>query len=144
MDDTNVCVVGYGLSARTFTIPFVISTPGLSLHTIISRRKSRPRPPNVTPADANQFEEEKTSFPDVERIHSTIDAALDDKVHLVVLSTPNDTHYHLAKRALEAGKDALVEKPFTTNVAEGDELIVLVRRKKCLLTVYHDGRMAIS
>ena len=47
----------------------------------------------------------------------------DDELEAVVVATPAATHYELAKRALEAGKHVLVEKPPAMNAAEADDLV---------------------
>lgn len=55
----------------------------------------------------------------------------------VVIATPVRTHYHLAKRALLAGKHVLVEKPLTASVAEAEELVALAKLQQCILMVGH-------
>lgn len=48
---------------------------------------------------------------------------LDPRVDAVVIATPPSTHYELARRALEAGKHVLVEKPLATSASDATELI---------------------
>ncbi len=55
----------------------------------------------------------------------------------VVIATPVQTHYRLAKEALRHGKHVLVEKPLTTSVAEAEELIALAEKQGCILMVGH-------
>ena len=59
----------------------------------------------------------------------------------MVISTPNTSHFSLAKMALFAGKHVIVDKPFTINTAEADKLIELAEKNKRLLTVYHNRRL---
>lgn len=59
----------------------------------------------------------------------------DPALPAVVLATPAETHYALAKRALEAGKDVLVEKPLTLNVGEARELVALAAARGRVLMV---------
>ena len=61
-------------------------------------------------------------------------------MQLIVISTPNDQHFPLAKAALEAGKHVVVDKPFTVTVAEADALIALARSRNRLLTAFHNRR----
>jgi scyllo-inositol 2-dehydrogenase (NADP+) len=61
-------------------------------------------------------------------------------VDLVVVATPNLTHYPLAAAALEAGKHVVVDKPFATALAEADGLIALAAAKGRVLTVFHNRR----
>jgi scyllo-inositol 2-dehydrogenase (NADP+) len=67
-------------------------------------------------------------------------AAVAEEADLVVISTPNRTHFPLAKAALEAGKHVVVDKPFTVTVAEADSLIALAAEHKQVLTVFHNRR----
>ncbi len=62
---------------------------------------------------------------------------LDADVDAVVLATPIDTHFALAREALAAGKHVLVEKPLATSVAEASELVRLARDIGRMLMVGH-------
>ena len=55
----------------------------------------------------------------------------------VVIATPVQTHYRLAREALLHGKHVLVEKPLTTNIAEAEELIALANEQERVLMVGH-------
>ncbi len=57
-----------------------------------------------------------------------------------MLGTPPATHYPLAKAALEAGLDVVVDKPFAVSSAEGQELIDLAARLGRVLTVFQNRR----
>jgi len=59
------------------------------------------------------------------------------KVSAVHIAAPNQTHYALAKIALEAGKDVLVEKPMTLNSKEAYELVDVASAKGRVLHVGH-------
>jgi predicted dehydrogenase len=57
-------------------------------------------------------------------VTENLDELLDDpELEAVVIATPAVTHYELAKRALEAGKHVLVEKPPAMNAAEAEDLV---------------------
>ncbi len=63
---------------------------------------------------------------------------LEDKtIKAVSICTPNSAHYNLCKEALEHGKNALVEKPFTLTYEKAVELIALADGKKLILAVGH-------
>jgi scyllo-inositol 2-dehydrogenase (NADP+) len=53
----------------------------------------------------------------------------DGAIELIVINTPNESHYPYATQALEAGKHVIVEKPFTVTTQEADNLIALAKRK---------------
>ena len=63
-----------------------------------------------------------------------------ENVDLVVIASPNDSHFSLARAALQAGKHVVVDKPFTTTVAEAQELSALAEAQDCLLSVFHNRR----
>ncbi|KAL2146603.1 hypothetical protein VTI28DRAFT_3102 [Corynascus sepedonium] len=124
----NVGIVGYGLSAKVFHIPFIALTPSLKLHAILQRS---PKEGNSAPHD----------HPDVRHFTAFEDLLTDEAdLQVLVLCTPPDTHYRLARAALEAGKHVLVEKPFVPTADEADELAALARAKGRVLCVYQNRR----
>jgi len=76
-------------------------------------------------------------YPNVKFYHDFSDLLSDPSVTAVVLATPAVTHYELAKAALEAGKDILVEKPLAIDVQHGEDLVRLARAKGRILMVGH-------
>jgi predicted dehydrogenase len=62
---------------------------------------------------------------------------LDPRVQAVAIATPPHTHYALARRALEAGKHVLVEKPLATTVADAEDLIELAVQAERVLMPGH-------
>jgi scyllo-inositol 2-dehydrogenase (NADP+) len=67
-------------------------------------------------------------------------AAIAPGIDLVVISTPNRTHFPLAEAALRAGKHVVIDKPFTVSLDEADTLIALARGQGRMLTVFHNRR----
>jgi predicted dehydrogenase len=119
-----VALFGYGYAGKTFHAPLVASVQGLKLMLVISSNKDK------VSAD----------WPDV-AVSSDCNAALqNEQMDLIVIATPNDTHFELASRALEAGKHVIVDKPFTTTVQEAQCLIEIAKRKGKLLSVFHNRR----
>lgn len=64
----------------------------------------------------------------------------DPNIDLIVIPTPNDTHFPLAKAALEAGKHVVVDKPFTVTLSQARELDALARSLGRVLSVFHNRR----
>ncbi len=60
-----------------------------------------------------------------------------DEIDAVVIATPTNTHYSLAKQCLEAGKHVLIEKPMASSVAEGKELLEIAEKKSRTVMVGH-------
>jgi predicted dehydrogenase len=87
--------------------------------------------------DAVRAEDFKRRNPDV-RVEPDLDALLlDPRVQAVAIATPPRTHYDLARRALQAGKHVLVEKPLATSVTEAEEMIELAERNDRVLMPGH-------
>ncbi len=119
-----VGVIGYGYATATFHAPLIASVPGLALTAISSSN-----PHKVFCA-----------WPSVE-IPATPDALIArPDIDLIVIPTPNDTHFPLAAKALAAGKHVVVDKPFTLTSAEACELIAKARAAGRLLSVFHNRR----
>ena len=120
----DVGLIGFGLAGRSFHAPVIRAVPGLRLAAIVQRTGNEA-------ADA---------YPDV-RVVRTLEELLSiETIQLVVIATPNQTHFPLAARCLEAGRDVVVDKPFTTSVAEAGELLKLAKSLGRLLTAYHNRR----
>ncbi|KAK8137187.1 hypothetical protein PG984_005127 [Apiospora sp. TS-2023a] len=123
----NVGVVGYGMSAKIFHIPFIKATPSLKLHSILQRS---PKPNDSAPAD----------YPDLKH-HTSLDSLLaDPELDVVILCTTPPTHFAFATQALEAGKHVFCEKPFVPTSAEAGQLSDLAHKQGKLLCVYQNRR----
>jgi UDP-2-acetamido-3-amino-2,3-dideoxy-glucuronate N-acetyltransferase len=84
-----------------------------------------------------RLQEVAVKFPGV-RVDSSFDAILDDPdIDGVVIATPAESHYVLARRSLEAGKDVFVEKPLALKCEDAEELTGLAERKRRILMVGH-------
>ncbi len=79
-------------------------------------------------------------YPNV-KSYDTIDELIaDESIELIIINTPNYTHYEYAKKCLQAGKHILVEKPFTATVAQAKELFDLAREVGKKALVYQNRR----
>jgi predicted dehydrogenase len=76
-------------------------------------------------------------YPHLDITSDPADLMKSSKVDAIAVVTPVWTHYELAKAALENGKHIFVEKPFTSNVAQAEELIELAARKNLKIMVDH-------
>ncbi|KAF3482483.1 oxidoreductase [Arthroderma uncinatum] len=123
----NVGVIGYGLSAKVFHIPFISAVPEFKLYAIVQR----------TPSASDDAQKD---HPDSKIYRTVEDLVNDSAVDVVVVTTTPDSHYSLTKLALEANKHVIVEKPFTLTQKDGDDLIELAKKQNKLLTVYQNRR----
>ncbi len=79
-------------------------------------------------------------WPDVKVAANPAAVINDPAVQLVVIPTPNETHFPLAKQALLAGKHVIVDKPFTVTLSQAQELRLLAENSKVVLSVFHNRR----
>ncbi len=77
------------------------------------------------------------AYPGIDITSDAADVISSPRIDAVAVITPVWTHYELAKAALENGKHVFVEKPFTSNTAEGEDLINLAERKNLTIMVDH-------
>ncbi len=120
----DVGLIGFGLAGRAFHAQVIRAVPGLRLAAILQRRGN----------------EAAEKYPDV-RIVRTLDELLAIReIRLVVIATPNDSHFPLAQQCLAAGRDVVVDKPFTTTLAEAVALVQFAKQQGRLLTVYQNRR----
>ncbi|KAJ3937309.1 MAG: hypothetical protein NXY57DRAFT_1034599 [Lentinula lateritia] len=133
MEPIKCCAIGAGLATLTFHVPFVLGLPSLfTLHGVLERN---PRTPSGTVCDSFHLSSAKV------KLYRTLEEVLSDPdIELVLIGTPNDTHYALAKAALEAGKHVLVDKPVTPSVQEAKELGELARDKGKVLYAFQNRR----
>jgi scyllo-inositol 2-dehydrogenase (NADP+) len=82
----------------------------------------------------------RADLPGVRVVATPAEVFGDRAIDLVVIATPNDTHFSLAAAALESGKHVVVDKPFTVTVAEARELAALAAGANRLLSIFHNRR----
>jgi predicted dehydrogenase len=120
----DVGLIGFGLAGRAFHAPVIRAVPGLRLAAILQRSGS----------------EAAEQYPDVRIVRSVEELLSIESIRLIVIATPNDTHYPFARQCLAAGRDVVVDKPFTTTLAEAAALVQFAQQSGRLLTVYQNRR----
>ncbi|ONG03407.1 oxidoreductase [Escherichia coli] len=123
----NCAFIGFGKSTTRYHLPYVLNRKDSWHVAHIFRRHAKP----------------EEQAPIYSHIHFTsdLDEVLNDPdVKLVVVCTHADSHFEYAKRALEAGKNVLVEKPFTPTIAQAKELFALAKSKGLTVTPYQNRR----
>jgi predicted dehydrogenase len=117
-------VASFGMSGRVFHMPLLSHHRAFRVKSVVQRRT----------------DEVQKTYPFVNRVRSFDEMLHDPEIDLIVVNTPDSTHYTLAKQSLEAGKHTVVEKPFTQTVEQGRELIGLARTSGKQLCVFHNRR----
>jgi predicted dehydrogenase len=124
MSEIGVAVIGFGLAGRVFHAPFVNAVPGLKLEAIVQRRG----------------DEAAKAYPKARIFRSVEEALVDSSISLIVVGTPNETHFSLARQALLAGKHVVIDKPFAASSMDARELIELATEKQLVLAPFHNRR----
>jgi predicted dehydrogenase len=119
-----VALVGYGGAGRIFHAPLISGVPGLELACIVTR----------------QYEAVVRDWPQTVCVATPAEAFADATIDLVVIATPNASHFELARSALLAGKHVVVDKPCTVTLAETEALLDLARAQGRVLTVFQNRR----
>jgi scyllo-inositol 2-dehydrogenase (NADP+) len=117
-------VLGYGFAGRIFHSPFVHAVPGFELTAIVQRHGDN------AAAD----------YPATHVLRSVDEAFADPAIELIVVATPNDSHVEMARRALEAGKHVVIDKPIAGASAEVLDLIALAKKQGKVLAPFHNRR----
>jgi scyllo-inositol 2-dehydrogenase (NADP+) len=117
-------LMAYGMSGRVFHAPFIHAHPGFELRAVVERHEKK----------AGQ------RYPDIISYNQTEELLNDNEIELIIVNTPNNTHFDLAKQALQAGKHVLVEKPIAATVAQVQELYNISRQVNRHLMVYQNRR----
>jgi predicted dehydrogenase len=120
----DVGLVGFGFAGRVFHAPIISAIQGLRLRAVVQRSAE----------DAAQL------YPQARIVRSIDELLRIDEIKLVVIATPNTSHAPLARQCLMAGRDVVIDKPFTTSYTEATELVGLAQERGRLLTVYQNLR----
>jgi scyllo-inositol 2-dehydrogenase (NADP+) len=124
MTPIKTALLAYGLSGKIFHAPFLATNKGFELYAVLERNNQKA----------------KHDFPDVKSFSSLEELLTDESIELVVVNTPNNTHFELAKHCLLAKKHILLEKPATTTPEEFLELMELAKSVDKHLLIYQNRR----
>jgi scyllo-inositol 2-dehydrogenase (NADP+) len=117
-------LMAYGMSGRIFHAPFISNHPGFEFRAVVERHEKK--------ANAR--------YPDVISYDQTEELLNDAEIELIIVNTPNNTHFDLAKKVLQAGKHVLIEKPAAANPKEVKELYDVGRQVNKHVMVYQNRR----
>jgi predicted dehydrogenase len=124
MQKIKTALLSFGMSGRVFHAPFISLIEGFELAGAWERSK--------------KLIQQK--YPQTKSYVSLEDVLNDESIDLIVVNTPTYTHFEYASKALHAGKHVVVEKAFTTNVAEAEELKTLAAKQNKKIAVYQNRR----
>ena len=119
-----VGLIGFGFVSKTFHVPLLLATDGYQITTVSSSH----------PADV------KAVLPDADVVQDAEAVATHPDIDLVVIASPNETHAPLAEAAMRAGRNVVVDKPFTITVDEARRLGAVSKAERVLLSVFQNRR----
>lgn len=117
-------VIGFGLAGKVFHCPFISAVPGLELTAIVQRKG----------------DEAAKAYPSARILRSYAEAYADPAIDLIVVATPNETHFDLAAQALQSGKHVVVDKPLTSSAQSAQDLAALAKKHSRILAPFHNRR----
>lgn len=120
----NTGLLAYGMSGKLFHAPFLSVHPGFNLSAVTERNEKKAH----------------KDYPEINSYDSIDELLNDPEIELVVVNTPNFTHYDYTRQALLKGKHVLVEKPFAATVEEAQALFDLSRETGKQVFVYQNRR----
>ena len=120
----NVGLIGFGLAGRVFHAPLIHANPDLRLTHIVQRHG----------------DEAEKKYPQAKLLRDADELFSEKRIDLVVVATPNTSHFELAAKALSAGKHVVVDKPFAVTSADADKLIDLARKMGRVLSAFQNRR----
>jgi scyllo-inositol 2-dehydrogenase (NADP+) len=122
----NICVgvASFGMSGRVFHGPLLHHHRNFTLKRIVER----------------SMDQARSLYPDAIVSRSFDDLLTDEEIELVIVNTPDQSHFELATKALQAGKHVVVEKPITQTAAQAAALIALAQERRLMLTVFQNRR----
>jgi len=128
MAPMNVAVIGYGLSAKVFHIPFILALPELyKLHGVLQR----------TPTEKNNAANDHKG---IATYHDLGSLLADSAVELVIVTSVPSAHFAQCETILRAGRHVLCEKPFVPTSAEATKLGEIAKECGRVLAVYQNRR----
>lgn len=92
---------------------------------------------SVCDINPDAIKQVQKAYPNLKTVSNPNDILASAEVDAIAIVTPVFTHFELAKSALQNGKYVFVEKPFTSTVSEGEELIELAEKKNLKIMVDH-------
>lgn len=124
MNTIKTGLVSFGLSGQIFHAPFISSDSHFELTAICERTKNLSR----------------EKYPKTRIVRSFDELLAMDELELIVVNSPDTTHYDFVRRALEAGKNVVVEKPITRTAMQAAELATFARKQGLMLSVFQNRR----
>lgn len=120
----NTALIGFGMTAKVMHAPFLATSTQYNVTAVLERHK----------------EDSKHLFPQAQIVRSLDELLALKEVELVIITTPNDSHFKYAQKALQAGKHVVLEKPFTITSSDAKHLVQTAHQTGKFLSPFHNRR----
>jgi len=117
-------LTSFGGSSKVFHGPLLKVNKGFEVVAVLERTK----------------ELSKELFPKAQIVRTYSEILDNPEIELVIVNTPDELHYEMARQALEAGKHVVVDKPVTQKSEDAEKLIRLAKEKGVVFTVFQNRR----
>ena len=118
----NVGLIGFGFSGKHIHRPLIDAEPSLRLQAVCQRTSAK--------APEGDY-----------RVETNAQSVIESPdIDLIVIATPNESHFPLAKAALLAGKHVVIDKPFTVTLEEAQQLVTFSQQQNRLLCAFQNRR----
>ncbi|PIF06370.1 MAG: oxidoreductase [Draconibacterium sp.] len=117
-------IASFGMSGQVFHGPILKVNPQFKVTQILERTK------NIS----------AKLFPDARIVKSFDELVADKETELIIVNTPDSLHYSMVKKALQAGKHVVVEKPVAQQSSQAIDLVTLAKKAGKKLAVYQNRR----
>ncbi len=117
-------LLSFGMSGKIFHAPFLTLHSGFELVAVVERNEKKAH----------------LQFPNIKSYSSIDEICADSDIELIVVNTPNNTHFEYGMKALQAGKNVLMEKPFAVSLTEAKSLFSEAKKRKKVVLPYQNRR----
>ena len=117
-------VFSFGMSGQIFHAPFINEHPNFELSAVVER----------------SLKKAHLTYPTIKSYDSIDELLADSEIELVIINTPNTTHFEFTLKALQAKKHVLLEKPFTVNSSEAKQLFAAAKKYNRAVLAYQNRR----
>lgn len=117
-------ILSYGVSGKLFHAPFLKEHPGFEFTAVVERSKKKAH----------------LDYPNIKSYNSVDEILLDDSIELIVVNTPNETHFEFALKAIKANRHILVDKPFTSTASQAKQLFKEAQMNHVLVFPFQNRR----
>lgn len=117
-------ILSFGMSGKVFHSPFLNEHKNFELHAVVERTEKKAH----------------LIYPNIKSYNSIVELLADPAIEMVIVNTPNATHFDFALKAIKAKKHVLMEKPFTVKSSEARQLFKEAKKLNCCILPYQNRR----